>query len=359
VGVARRLVSRGIALLAALIIVVFLTSFMLCLSGRDKQAWLAIIDSMAREYKMSLRRGNPNMSEEEINKLVMEYKQQLIKAMGLDRPAVERALRYAIRLLKLDLGCVQSTEVATIAGVPENAKVSTAIMNVLPRTIIMITVAELICAAIALPLAPYIAYKRGTLLDKFVVSYAAAFNAIPVWWLAMLFIYYLGHVLHVAPTDYRLVMSAIARFWEDPASSLVQILYYAYVPILAVVIAFLGTWFYTIRAIVLRIVTEDFVMVAKAKGLPDNLIARRHILRAALPPIITYTILALATSIGGFIITESVFDWPGMGMLYYAAATTMDMNTLMALIFITTAVYVAARFVLEVLYIILDPRVRL
>ncbi|MEM4434346.1 MAG: ABC transporter permease subunit, partial [Thermosphaera sp.] len=91
---------------------------------------------------------------------------------------------------------------------------------------------------------------------------------------------------------------------------------------------------------------------------PERDIARKYILRVAISPVLTSVILSLAYSLGGYIITESVFDWPGMGSLYYAALTTGDTPTVIGLFVVTVGVYVIARFILEILYIVLDPRVR-
>jgi peptide/nickel transport system permease protein len=109
---------------------------------------------------------------------------------------------------------------------------------------------------------------------------------------------------------------------------------------------------------VLNTSQEDFVLAARAKGLPENLVQRRHILRVAAPPIVTSLILGLAGSLGGAILTETVFNWPGMGRLFYDAILALDESVIVALTFMYTLIYVVARFLLEVLYVFLDPRVR-
>jgi peptide/nickel transport system permease protein len=104
---------------------------------------------------------------------------------------------------------------------------------------------------------------------------------------------------------------------------------------------------------------EDHVTLARAKGMPPSIVARRHILRVAAPPIVTGLILGLAATLGGSILVETVFAWQGMGRLYYdAIAGTPDESLIVALTFMFTLVYVVARMVLEVLYVVLDPRVR-
>ncbi len=356
-GVGTILLRRAIALTFALIVIVTLTAIIMEATGYAESIWKAIMNQELQAYYQSLR--NRGFSPEKIKQLVEEKKQELIELYGLNKPWYERVGPLIINTLTFNLGISKEEAPAQVAGVQPPAPVAKLIMLTLPRTIVMLTIAEIICAAIALSIAPIIAYRHGTLLDRGVVTYAALFNAIPVWWLGMVFIQIFGYTLRIFPTSGRYVMPYIKYFWQDPLSNLVNIAYYAFLPIITVVIVLLGGWLYSVRAMVLRVVREDFVMVAKAKGLPEKLIARRYILRVMAPPVTTSVILALAGSLGGFIITESVFDWPGMGSLYYAAISSGDVPTILGLTYVLTLVYIIARFILEVLYIMLDPRVRL
>ncbi|RLG87034.1 MAG: ABC transporter permease [Thermoprotei archaeon] len=356
-GVGTTLARRAVALTIALIIVVFLTAIIIGATGYDKMVWQAIITEQVRAYKTALQQRKIPSSELEAK--VRAYRQQLEELYGVNKPWYQRVIPLAINTLLLNLGFSNSHDVADVAGIPYPVRVGDAIMACLPRTIVMITVAQAICAAIALLIGPLIAYRHGTLLDRSILSYAALTNALPVWWLGMLFIYLFGFNLGIFPTDYHAVIAYINTFAQNPVHNLLMIMYYAALPIITIVIVFLGSWFYSVRAMVLRVVREDFVMVARAKGLPEKYIVTRHVLRAAAPPVVTSVILSLAGSIGGYIITESVFNWPGMGTLYYAAVTSADVPTILGLTYMLTLVYVIARFILEVLYILLDPRVRL
>lgn len=350
------LVKRGIFLSVALVLIVILAAVIIGATGYDKKVLEAIIEGQTRAYKQSLQqRGIPS---EKINELVQKYKQQLIHTYGLDKPWYYRVLPLALRTLKLDLGNVTQNQVAEVVGEPLPLKVSTAILVVLPRTVVMITIAEIICGFIALWLGPTIAYRRGSLLDKAAISYAALMNALPIWWLGLIAVFFFGYYLHIAPTRYHDVIYYINNFWNDPLHNMLQILYYAWLPMTIVIISFLGWWLYGVRAIALRVVGEDYVAVARAKGLPERLVVRRYILRVIAGPALTIVILGLAGSLGGFIITESVFGWPGMGSLYYAAIMSGDSATILGLIYVTTLVYIVARFILEVLYVWLDPRVK-
>lgn len=294
-----------------------------------------------------------------VTQLIQEYRERLFKQYQLDKPWYVRVIPLVINTLTGNLGDTNNPTVTDVAGMQSPAPVSAVILACLPRTVIMLTIAEIICMAIALPLAPKIAYHYGTKIDRLVVSYAALFNAIPVWWLGLVFIFIFSYQLHIFPATSRPIIKFINTFVANPLGSLAGIAHYVTLPIITIVITFLGGWFYSVRAVVLRIIREDFVTVAKAKGLPESMIVRKYIVRVAAPPIVTYVILALAGSLSGMIITESIFDYPGMGTLYYAAIQAGDVPTILGLTYVLTGVYIAARFFLEVLYILLDPRVRL
>lgn len=355
--VASVLVKRGIFLAFSLVVIMLLTAVILGATGYDEKILRAMVISELQAYRQELQRQN--IPQEDLQKLVEQRRAELEEIYGLNKPWYERVLPMAFRALVLDLGYVKSKEVANIVGEQPPLTVRDAILITLPRTVIMLTVAEIICALIAIRIAPLIAYKRGSLLDKAAITYAAFMNALPLWWLALIAIFVFGYHLRIAPTDYRAVVAYINNFWDDPVGSLKGILYYSWLPITVVVIGLLGSWLYGVRAIALRVVGEDYVAVARAKGIPEKLVVKRYILRVIAGPVATIIILGLAGSISGFIITESIFEWPGMGSLYYAAIMSADAPTIIGLVYITTLVYIVARFILEVLYVMLDPRVRL
>jgi peptide/nickel transport system permease protein len=144
----------------------------------------------------------------------------------------------------------------------------------------------------------------------------------------------------------------------DPLMRALDLIWHLCLPVLTLVIATSGSWIYITRSIVITTAQEDFVDVARAKGLPERLVLWRYVIRVAAPPILTNLMLGLAAYLGGAILTEAVFSWPGMGLLYFEAIMSVDEALILALTYIYTLIYVVIRFVLEVLYIIVDPRVR-
>ena len=139
----------------------------------------------------------------------------------------------------------------------------------------------------------------------------------------------------------------------------VDLLKHSILPVITLVLVSVGPYIYSVRTMTMTVAQEDHVTMARAKGMPESVVNRRHILRVAAPPIVTGLILGLAGSLGGSILVETIFNWQGMGRLYFdAVAGTPDENVIVALTFVFTLLYVGARFLLEVLYIVLDPRVR-
>ena len=128
--------------------------------------------------------------------------------------------------------------------------------------------------------------------------------------------------------------------------------------VITLVLVSVGPYLYAVRTMTMNVAQEDHVAVARAKGVPEATVLRRHILRVAAPPIVTGVILGLGGTLGGAILTETVFNWPGMGRLYYEAILAVDESVVVALTFMFTLIYVTARFTLDVLYIVVDPRVR-
>lgn len=357
------ILRRGVILAISYIIIVILIAAILEGSGYSMRIYEAMVREAVNAEIMALRRGgnvSPTFIEEYKKNMTIYYMRVygLVDDKGNIIPPYVRMWTLVWRALRLDLGKTTSYSVAELVPTVPPVDVFHVIATILPRTIIVVTVGEIIAALIAVKFGPRIAYKHGSFTDKLIVTYAAIMNAVPLWWLAMIFLYVFAYQLKLFPRSMRGVAVAFYYFWRDPLGNFISILYHITLPLIVFLIAILGGWLYSFRAMLLRIVREDFVMAAKARGLPEALITKKYILKPSLPPVLTTIILALAGSLGGFIITESVFDWPGMGTLYYSAIESGDSVMIMALFIVYVLVYLAARFILEILYIIVDPRVR-
>jgi peptide/nickel transport system permease protein len=275
---------------------------------------------------------------------------ELEQSYGLDQPWVQRLPAMVARVLTFDLG-----EARTVRTSDGSNRIADIILERLPSTLMLLTTALLITAAIGVSVGVYLSTRVGSRLDR-MVSYAAAVSyALPGWWMGILLILVFGFLLRVLPTG---GMYSTPPPTGEPARTL-DLAWHALLPILTLVLVSIGPSIYVVRTLTLNVAQEDHVTVARAKGMPERAVRNRHILRVAAPPIVTGLILGLAGTIGGAILVETVFGWQGMGRLYFEAISgTPDDALIVALTFMFTLVYVIARMVLEVLYVFLDPRVR-
>ena len=135
-------------------------------------------------------------------------------------------------------------------------------------------------------------------------------------------------------------------------------MYHMTLPVITIVLIGFGSWAYLVRNFMIGVLQEDFVTAKRAIGIPEKKILYRHALKNAAPPIVTVLALSLSGSLGGAIITEAVFDWPGMGRLYYEAISVLDLPVIIGATYVLTAFFLASIFLADILYSYFDPRVR-
>ncbi|MGB9706319.1 MAG: ABC transporter permease, partial [Pyrobaculum sp.] len=307
-----------------------------------------------QEYKQQLSRQikDPTVLE----RAVEEYKKERAAALGLDKPWYVRLPQLIYRLLFLDLGYSR-----TLQSSWGSNKISDLIIDRLPNTIILTTTGILFTSLVGIWMGLYIGSNIGSRSDRVVSILSAASYALPLWFTGLVLILALAYGpkvlwgVQIFPPGGMVSVPPP----KEPLAYALDLLWHLALPLMASFIVFFGSWAYTTRNIVFNVSQEDFVNFARAKGLPEGVVRSRYILRPSLPPILTNLILSLAYSISGYIITERVFNWPGMGSLYYQAITALDEPVIFALTYVFTLVYIVARFILEVLYVVVDPRIRL
>jgi peptide/nickel transport system permease protein len=341
------LAIRGVSLVGVLLVVLVLLVVALGATGFSDRMLSAIVNEDLRGIREGLARTirDPDRLEETL----AARRQDLEQFYGLDRSWYERVPSMVVRVMTLDMG-----EARTLRSFNGSPKVITMVLERLPYTMLLITTSSVITAITGLAIGVKLATRVGSKLDRG-VSYASAISyALPAWWTGILLILLLAFELRWLPAGGLYSTpppeGGLARFLD--------LLRHAILPVFTLVLVSVGAWAYTVRTMVLNTAQEFFVTVGRAKGLSEGLIMRRYILRVAAPPIVTNLVLGLAASLGGAILTETVFNWPGMGRLYYEAILAADETIIVALTFIFTLLYVMARFTLEVLYVALDPRIR-
>ena len=341
------LAVRGATLIGVLLVVLVLLVVALGATGFSDRMLTAIVSEDMRGLRQDLAQSirDPDRLEETLDL----RRQNLETFYGLDRPWYNRLPGMVLRVITLDLG-----EARTLRSFEGSPKVTSMVMERLPYTMLLITTASLITAIVGLAVGVKLATRVGSALDRGVSYMSAISYALPAWWTGILMILLFAFQFRILPAG-GLYSTPPP---EGGLERLFDLLYHAILPVITLVLVSLGAWIYTVRTMVLNTAQEFFVTVARAKGLPESRVMRRYILRVAAPPIVTNLVLGLAASLGGAILTETVFNWPGMGRLYYEAILAADETVVVALTFMFTLLYVAARFVLEVLYVTLDPRIR-
>lgn len=346
-ALATTLAIRALTLFAVLLIVLLLVAVVLGATGFSDRMLNAIINEELRGLRQSL--AQTIRDPDRLEQVLHTRRQQLISYYHLDKPWYFRLPDTIKRVLTLNLG-----EARTLRSFKGSNKVAQIVKERLPYTILLVTTALIITAILGLLIGVKLATQVGSKLDRGVSFFTAFSYALPAWWAGIFLILLFSFKFNLFPSG--------GLYSLPPPSGginrLLDLLWHAILPIFTLVLVSLGPWIYVTRTIVLNTAQESFVTVARAKGLPEAKVRNRYILRVAAPPIATNLMLALAGSLGGAILTETVFNWPGMGRLYYDAIMSADEPVIIALTFMYTLIYIAVRFILEVLYIVLDPRIR-
>ncbi len=348
-GLAWFLAKRGIFLIITLVLAIFATVVIANGGGYIDDLLKAQIQNDIR-----VRLNNDPV----YNRLDRATKDQIfnasyekaVKGRGLNQPFPVRVLRYTFDALLLRLG--RSQVLISASG---SHDVATIIAERLPYTLALFTAANAIAAVIGIFMGLHMARRALSPLDRTLTGLSVTTFVVPSWVFGIFFILIFGFGLRVLPpggaTSNPAPPQGSGAWYGDVA-------FHMLLPIFTVAFSVFGQWSYTTRNLVLQIIEEDFVRAARARGLPNRIILRKYVLRAASPPIVTSLALTLVAAWTGAIITETVFNYPGLGLLFFQAITVFDAPVIIGLTAIYAELLVATVFILELVYSLLDPRIR-
>ena len=305
------LVRRLVALIPTLLLVSILAFGLTQLAGGDP----------ARE---AAQQGDDDLASEE---LVAELRER----WGLNDAIPVRYARWLGNVLRGNLGD------SYLSGRP----VAQELLEKYPATLLLALAALILAALVGIPLGVVAALRSNSWIDHLGRVGAVSIAAVPGFWLGLLLIVLFAEVLGLLPAggfglDGHLILPAMA-LGSLPAATVMRLT----------------------RASVLEVADLDYVRTAQAKGLGPVLVARRHILPNALVPGISYLGLQFGHLLGGAIVIEMIFAWPGIGQVVLAAVSGRDMPVIAAYVLLSGLVYVVVNLLVDVLYVVLDPRVRL
>jgi len=287
-----------------------------------------------------------------------EQVEQVRKQLGLDRPLPEQYVRYLSRLVRGDLG----VSLLTRRPVINDIKVY------FPATLELTIVATFMFLMLGVPLGVLASISKGRwpdLLSRFV---AILGMGLPAFWLGLMaqvvFFRWLGWfpaIGRIDPnvdipaqiTSFYLVDSILTLNWEAFVSSLRHI----FLPASVLALARFGVTIRFVRASMLEVISSDYIRTARAKGLGERRVLIFHALRNALIPVTTMTGLQFGWLLGGTVLVETVFSWPGLGVYAIESIGSLDFTATMAVTLILAVVFVLVNTVIDALYGVLDPRI--
>ena len=281
-------------------------------------------------------------------KLTPDAAEALRVAYGLDNQgsAIQEYFIYLGKLLQGDFG-------RSISQFP--APVSEVIARAAPWTIGLIGFCTIIAFLLGSALGLYSAWKRGSRLADALPLVGLFLSSMPYFWFALLLIYVFALKLSVFPLGGNLEAfigdAFTPRWWSS-------LLHHAALPVLTIVITAAGGWLVTMRNNAMSVLGEDYLAFARAKGLSERRILTRYVLRNALLPSLTGFGIAIGFVVGGSILTETVFSYPGLGYYLFQSVVSLDYPLMQALFLIIAAAVLVANFVVDIFYAVLDPRVR-
>ncbi len=339
---------RLIALFFTVIVGVYLTIMIANMGGKvddiRKGQIREQIDLAAHED-----RSLDFLSDEERTAIIEERVRLAEKRVGLDQPFIVRSFRYLSNALTLNLGFAE--QLTSDSG---SKQVRRVITERLPATLVLFGTANLLLFFIAVFAALSLSRRYGSIWDKTVMSLAPT-SAAPGWFYGLFLILIFAGVLRLLP--FGGMVDAPPP--DDRLHYALSLLKHMLLPVTAMLISsvFLST--YNWRTFFLIFSSEDYVDMARAKGLTDKTIERRYVLRPTLPNIITSFALLLIALWTGAIILETVFNWPGLGRLYYKAIGLYDTPVIVAIAVVYAYLLALTVFLLDFIYALVDPRVRI
>ncbi len=289
-----------------------------------------------------------------------ELREAFIRAHGLDRPLPVQYLTYLANLLHGDLGD------SLVTGRPVTVDLATAI----PATIEVAIAAIAVSLAVSVTLGTLAAYRRGLVTDQVVRVVSLIGLSVPTFWLALVSLYVFFLRLHVAPGSGRIAATIIPPptvtglytvdyLLDGDGVGFLDALWHLTLPVLVLSLFTIGLLTRFIRTSVLEVLDSDYVRAARAKGLSGTRIVFDYVLRGASLPILTVIGVAFGSLLSGTVLVESVFSWPGLGTYAYNAAKNLDLSAVMGVGLVVGVIYLVVNFVVDLLYGLLDPRVRL
>ncbi|OQB48843.1 MAG: Glutathione transport system permease protein GsiC [Firmicutes bacterium ADurb.Bin153] len=289
--------------------------------------------------------GDPARHLVEDPRLTPEMKQEIRAQYGLDKPLFGQFVTYLAELSKGNLGMSFSYRRPVIE----------VIASKIPWTLVLTVSAKLISIIGGILYGCYAAWKRGRFADSALLSAAIVMTAVPSFWFAMILILIFGFTLRWLP-PFGMMERGLAMMSPEMIASVAK---HAVMPVFTMAFPGVISYAVLVRNSMVRIIGQDFIRTAKAKGASPASVLYRHAFKNATLPLVTSIGMNLAGVIGGAVVIETIFSWDGMGLLMIEASRSFDYPLMQGVMLILATVTVTANFLTDLVYAKLDPRVKL
>ena len=281
---------------------------------------------------------NPEASQELRDKLRVQY--------GLDKPLYVQYAKWVADLAVLDFGDSFSTD---------RRPVLDKILERLPITIVINLLAIIVILGLSVPIGIYSAIKQGGWFDRSATVFVFLGFAVPSFWLALLLMEHLGVRYGLVPiTGIR----SLGYEYMSTGRQILDLLHHLLLPVFVSAFGGLAGFSRYMRSNMLEVIRQDYILTARAKGLPEKTVILRHALRNALLPVVTILGLSVPGLIGGSVIFETIFAIPGMGKLFYDGVMMRDYPLIMGILVIGALLTLIGNLLADIGYAVVDPRIR-
>ena len=279
----------------------------------------------------------PGSTEKEIAQLRSDY--------GLDKPLSGQFIDYMGDTLRLDLGVSQRSRL----------EVWDEIKDALPWTLLLVGTGTLLATLIGSWMGVIAATRRGQRTDDSLLGFSLVTYSAPEYWIGIILILVFAVAIPILPAGLQMTPGVEFSSWISEALNVAE---HLILPVTAMTLMLLGQYFLIMRSSMVDVLTEDFITVKRAIGLPWDRVVRRHAVPNALLPLVTLSAIQFGMVAGGAITIETIFSWPGLGELSFTAINDKDFPVLQGTFLVFSAGVILANLLADILYFFLDPRVQ-
>jgi peptide/nickel transport system permease protein len=273
------------------------------------------------------------------------YIEQIRAQFGLDQPVIVRFGNYLANLLQFDLGF----------SFTRNLPVSTVLFERLPATLLLMGSAIGLAFIIGSLLGAFAARRANSFADTLISVISVLGYATPLFWLGLMMVLLFTIKLGWLPSSGMRTIGSRATGW----AAFVDLVRHAAMPTVTLALFYIAVFTRLMRASILQVSRLDFVTTARAKGASEGQVYRRHIYGNAILPVVTMLGVQIGSMLGGSVVVETIFGWPGLGRLTFDAIFSRDVNLLLGVLFLSSLLVVAVNLIVDLLYTWLDPRIEL